>query len=68
MKTLIKQLKSITAGRYHIITTNTPEGLQLDCLDLACKLIESRTFSTTQVQNSVLLTAAFADLRGRLNC
>ncbi|SDH03193.1 hypothetical protein SAMN05216588_102187 [Pseudomonas flavescens] len=66
MHMLIKQLKAVTAGRYHIITENSSEGLQVDCLDLQCNLVATRRLSAAQMQNKILMTAVYADLKGSL--
>jgi len=66
MDMLIKQLKTVTAGRYHIITETSAEGLQVDCLDMQCNLVATRRLSAAQMQNKILMTAVYADLKGTL--
>ena len=66
MDMLIKQLKTVTAGRYHIVTETSPEGLQVDCLDLQCNLVATRRLTAAQLQNKILMTAVYADLKGTL--
>ncbi|UQY34788.1 hypothetical protein K8U54_24335 [Pseudomonas fulva] len=66
MDMLIKQLKTVTAGRYHIITETSAEGLQVDCLDLQCNLVATRRLTAAQLQNKILMTAVYADLKGTL--
>ncbi|NQD80024.1 hypothetical protein D16iCDA_01210 [Pseudomonas seleniipraecipitans] len=66
MDLLIKQLKTVTAGRYHIVTETSSDGLQVDCLDLQCNLVATRRLSAAQLQNKILMTAVYADLKGSL--
>lgn len=66
MNMLIKQLKTTTAGRYNIVTAMSDEGVQLDCLDLQNNVVATRKLSTIQLQNKTLLTAIYADLKGKL--
>ena len=66
MDMLIKQLKTVTAGRYHIVTETSADGLQVDCLDLQCNLVATRRLTAAQLQNKILMTAVYADLKGML--
>lgn len=66
MDMLIKQLKTVTAGRYHIVTETSSDGMQVDCLDLQCNLVATRKLSAAQLQNKILMTAVYADLKGSL--